>query len=161
MQDHLRNRSRIIALAAFVACPSMLVAGSYGTAGVQDAAVGQQSAQAEVWCQKLETEVPANLYAEMDCGSATGVARSAVADNRITNRFSLRDLFVRRPQPLPDLRDDSDEDGPDRPRPIASNENDPDTPSTPTASNSVGKWDRLSELGVTSGNLQNQSPEFH
>ena len=153
--------TKIIAMLAFAACPTFLVAGGYGTAGVSDANVGQQTAQTQVWCQKLESEVPANLHAQLDCGPATaGIARSAVADDRITNdRPRGGGLFGLGPH-VPGPRVQNDDDGPS-PR-FTSNEDGPDTdPSpTPTASAEVGKWDRLSELGVTPNNFSSQSSEF-
>ena len=154
----LRNSTNVIAMVAFAACPTSLVAGGYGTAGVADATVGQQTAQAQVWCQKLESEIPADLVAQMDCGSATvGIARSSVANDRITNNNPRGGLFGLGPHQR-GPRVQNDDDGPS-PR-ITTNDDGPNTNPTPTTSDNVGKWDRLSELGVTRGNLRSQSQEF-
>jgi len=161
-------------VALTLSLPTPLVAGSYGSAGVSDAPVGRYAGQATVWCERLDASVPESLFREMECGASDdGIARSAVAGERVTNRSrgflgGLLGPHVRgtniptdddepertvRSTPTPTEDDNGD------PTPIASN--DPPTPTTPTTPNSpVGKWDRLGELGVTEQNFNDQSDSF-
>ena len=67
-------------------------AGEYGSAAVRDAVVGNQVASAGIWCPALEATIPENLYVEMDC-SETDMARSAVANDRVTNDSGLLGLL--------------------------------------------------------------------
>lgn len=79
----LHNSSHLFAV-VLALWPLSGSAGEFGSAAVQDAVVGNQVASAGIWCPALEATIPQTLYAEMDC-SETDTARSAVADDRVTN----------------------------------------------------------------------------
>ncbi|AZQ66846.1 hypothetical protein EF888_06655 [Silicimonas algicola] len=162
MKQAFHNSSTtIITAVALTIAPLPLLAGGYGAAGVSDANVGQQSAQgSQVYCERLDASVPEDLYAQMDCGPS-GVARSAVAPERITNggiAGFLSGLF--RPAP-------AESDSPRGQRTVSRDDNDSGPnpnpgpkPTPPDETTSVAKWERLEQLGVTRGNLSEQPKEF-
>ncbi|MEO9824845.1 MAG: hypothetical protein ABJF50_10570 [Paracoccaceae bacterium] len=100
-------------LAAFVifnATP--VLAGSYGSSAVADSNVSnQQAAQGTVWCERLDASVTESLFRQMDCGSGeVGIARPAVAGERVTNRGqSIFDRFPHN-RKAPAASTDSDSD---------------------------------------------------
>ena len=148
-QAFMRNTAKVLAVMAVAAAPASVSAGSYGSAGVSDAKVGRTAATDTVWCERIEANVPRNLFAQMECASP------AVAGERITNRRTLKDFFtVRRNGPTKDPKENDDPD-----RRVTTNTPD-DDPDTPTANEPVGKWDRLNDLGVTPSNFNRQSPDF-
>ncbi len=144
-------------LSAMLVLPGVATGGGYGTAGVSDATVGAPTeATALVWCPKIKAEIPIQLQAQMDCsdGVAVGTATPVVAPARFgTGLLGL-------PPHQPKGRNvTNDDDGPTsiltvneklNPGPIA-----PDP-----ADNAIGKWDRLSQLGVDRQNYDQQSQDF-
>ncbi len=83
MYDYLTKTAAVAALLTFTA-PASLLAGSYGESAVRDATVGNTAANAAtVACPRLGQNIPANLAAQMDCGS--GEAKPAVAGERVRN----------------------------------------------------------------------------
>ena len=148
-QAFMGRPAKVLAVIVMATLPTSGFAGSYGSAGVSDATVGQTAAADTIWCERIEARVPRNLFARMECAS------SAVAGERITNRRTLRDFFtVRRNGPV---KDPAENDDPDRR--VTTNTPD-DDPNTPTANQPTAKWDRLGDLGVTPQNINRQSPEF-
>ncbi len=158
---------RTAVLAALVALPSAALAGGYGTAGVKDATVGQSPTQtAMIWCPKINTEVPVDLHAQMDCGDgvAVGTAQPAVA----RERFGGRGLFgLPAHQPQGGTPDDGDggtptpvvtpPGGPDNPDVTP-----PDEPNEPPTGNggTKTKWERMADFGITRDNYKSQPKEF-
>lgn len=168
----LGNKKRLIAVVAagtLLASPSIAIAGGYGSAGVADAEVKQYAAQSGIWCQSLEANIPESLFAEMDCNE-TGVARSAVAGERVTNTRT-RGLFglpAHEPRSRTEPQDDSApsilvRSRQPTPTQVANSDSDSDSvPSpTPTTTGKVDKWDRLDQLGVNGDNWSQQSPDFY
>lgn len=164
---YFKSFAAAIASLTVTSAPTTLVAGSYGSAGVSDAEVGRYAGQATVWCERLDANVPERLFRQMDCGAPDdGIARSAVAGERVNNRSrGLGGLFGNFRHVRGNTIDTDDDDPPrnlrttqtptddDEPTPVASDD-------PPTPSSSVGKWDRLSDLGVTPSNFGNQSESF-
>lgn len=159
-----RKKVAIIAVAvSFAALPMTAVAGGYGTAGVADDSVSQYAAQGTVFCPRLEEQVPERLYADMDCGGTTGMARSAVAPDRVENRPGLGNFFRNlRHEPRPSIR--TDDDNPERrivePDGPGNNPQPSPKPTPPTSTASVNKWERLSDFGVNQDNFWSQSQSF-
>lgn len=161
-------------VSATLSLPGIALAGGYGTAGVKDASVGQTaSSSATVWCPKVKSEVPFELYAEMDCGDgrvAGGVATPKVAPERFGDEppiqigpFQFQPHVRSGPQPNRNnddtplvLRIPESPESPDTPVvPISVvPEPEPETPGP------IGKWERLNELGVTPENYPDQGEEF-
>ena len=151
----------IVTALIVAATPVTVSAGSYGSAGVSDASVGQTASQDTVWCERVEARVPRNLAARMNCGDSTVPASSAVAGERITNgRRTIKDFFtVRRNGPVEDPKE---RDDPDR-RVVRIIDRGPDGEGgggEGPGGGFVSKSDRLNELGITSDNLANQSPDL-
>ena len=164
IQASPKDTAKVIAAVTFMLAPSSLFAGGYGTAGVEDATVGQQTAQGEIWCQRMETNVPEDLYRQMDCGPGrAGVAASAVVPARVTTREQrgLRGIFSNL-RHVPQGRS-NDSDGPGtRVSTVGGGGSGPNpspspSPTPPTTTASTDKWDRLNELGVTRENFDGQS----
>jgi hypothetical protein len=154
MEKHIYFKS-FVAVAALAAATNPLAAGSFGSAGTEDARVGRYAGQTTIWCERLEASVPEQLFRDLDCGSDESVVRDAVAGERVTNRGGgLVGLLG------PHIRGGNtpnDDDGPsdgltilDRYKP---------TPET-GSDDPVDKWDRLGELGVTPENFDEQSDSF-
>ena len=132
------NIATVAMVATLMAAPAALMAGSYGSTAVKDDNVGRYASTGnQVWCARLDRNIPADLAAQMECG---GSARPAVADNRITR--------------LPSSSRDEDKD--DR-RTVTRRKPEPETPTT---GGKPGKWDRLGQLNVTPQNFDQQSPSF-
>ena len=150
------NRTSAL-FATMLMLPGWAVAGGYGEAGVRDATVAPPAtATASVWCPKLRTEVPVALQNELDCGEAVAVgsAEPKVAPSRFTRGF------FGLPAHEPSGVQPNFEDGDGTPFPVAQPApNAPQQPSPP-ANQSIGKWERLSQLGVNPQNIQNQSQSF-
>ena len=159
IQAYLENPAAFIATVAMALVPFSSLAGGYGSAGVADATVSQYRDIDSVWCQKLEANIPAELFGQMDCGqAATGVARSAVADDRITNRDSLGlRNFLSNFRHIPGRTIPTDDDGPSL---RVTNVREDGHKPNPTPTSNVGKWERLSDFGVTHENFGSQSEEF-
>ena len=151
MSSNLTGKIATMAVAvSFAVAPVALTAGSYGSSAVKDDRVGRQaSAGKDVWCGRLDRNIPAELAAQMACN---GSARSAVATNRVNRFFRI---------PLPtNRRIPTDDDNPAPRTVVTTSEKPTPTPETPTASTSVGKWDRLGQLNVTPQNFDQQSQSF-
>lgn len=107
-----KSRAWLTASAVLLLAPTPLIAGGYGSTAVADSNVSnQQAAQGMVWCERLDASVTESLFRQMDCGSeAAGIARPAVAGERITNRRPS--LFERFPhnRKAPAASTDSDSD---------------------------------------------------
>lgn len=117
---------------SFLLFPSTMLAGSYGSSGIDDSSVTLFVPQEHVWCQKLETVIPLELAAQMECGdSSTGFVRSAVAGERTSRNRSLgvRTLLSDfRHNPIGHEPNSSDSDDNKRPRVTnISNEGGPET----------------------------------
>src|SRR6056297_122314 len=121
MSKSMKHVGAFSALAAGVALlPSSTLADGYGSAGVADANVAQYAPTETVWCEALDANIPLALQDEMNCDEgAMGTARSAVADNRVTNRGGLFSFFERFPnERIPRVvSDNDDDDGPRRSKP--------------------------------------------
>lgn len=151
--------ARTLLILGICTMPGVVLAGGYGTAGVKDASVGQSStAEATVWCPKLEADIPLRLQEQMDCGQAPVAAAPR----------ERRGFFASfRHVPQGGNRDTGGSDGPnDQPSPrVAEGPNDGPRPQVSEGprtqeSASIGKWDRLSQMNVTPQNIGSQSPQF-
>ncbi|GEM_PF-3773795 len=176
-----KSPSVAIALALALTLPAPVLAGAYGNSAVSADRVGQTaSAGSTVYCPRVGAEVPQRLAAQMDCGTATATPR--VLSNRVTNNGGFFARFRHQPGAgIPEPDSDSD-NRPTAPRVVVTT--DTGTPSTPTpvptpsaptptptagptddtptpTSGAQSKYDRLSELGVTSEeNYREQSESF-
>lgn len=160
---------KTLLLTTALSLPGIASAGGYGTAGVSDASVGQTASAGEtVYCRNLNTEVPRQLYVEMDCGDGvlTGFATPQVAPERFTDEPEETGFFGLPPHVRsgPTPNDDND-----RPRLIDNERPDPDDNGTPTVpvdkepepeTGPIGKWERLNELGINRDNFGDQGPGF-
>ena len=141
----MKSTALVIAIAGACAMSGAAVAGGYGTAGVRDASVSQSAtAEATIWCPRLEADIPLRLQEQMDCGQSV----AGVAPTEPRGFFSSFRHVPRNNRPID--------------RDVTENVPNPREPSTPQDPGTafVGKWDRLDELNVTPGNYQDQSPEF-
>ena len=178
MSKYIRTPAKIVAVVAVTAIPSSLLAGAYGESAVRDSRVANTASnQAMVPCARLNRNIPANLAADMDCGSSR--AAPAVAGERVRNGpvASFFDRFRHKRNSGPPA---SNDDGPNtgdtssRP-PVTTVSSDPSGPSSPTPTPTddgggdggggtptanVGKWDRLGDFGVTRENYNDQPTDL-
>ena len=85
MYRHYRKSAAVAVLGFSMAIPLAANAGAFGSSAVRDAAVANTIAGTTVPCPRLGQNVPANLAAQMDCGSAT----PRVAGERVRNTGGL------------------------------------------------------------------------
>lgn len=71
MYRQIKTTSAITLLSVALVLPLAANAGGYGATALRDGAVANRTAGAKVPCPRLGQNVPANLAAQMDCGSAT------------------------------------------------------------------------------------------
>ena len=150
MENRTNRALAVAAMAAAIALPGAVSAGGYGSAGVKDDRVSNYaSAGDQVWCTRLDRNVPQALAAEMNCRGTPTASR--------TTRSGLAGFFSRlRSNPdakYPEEDDDNDSS-------VASRAPRPDKPEKPTETAVVNKWERLAELNVTPENFQEQDAEF-
>jgi hypothetical protein len=163
---------KIMLVSATLSLPGIALAGGYGTAGVKDASVGQiASSSGTIWCPKVKTEVPFELYAEMDCGDGqVGFATPQVAPERFGDEPPIRIGPFRLP---PHVRSGPQPDSGDDTPLVRSIPESPESPTTPVVPigvvpepepetpGPIGKWERLNELGVTPENYADQGEDFY
>ena len=71
MYRQIKSTSAIAVLSVALILPVAANAGGYGSTAVRDGAVANRNASATVPCPRMGQNVPANLAAQMDCGTAT------------------------------------------------------------------------------------------
>lgn len=188
MYKHFRNTSALALLSVALTLPLAATAGGYGASAVRDGNVANTTAGATVPCARLGQNVPANLAAQMDCGSATprvagervrntggglfgghqvgsappsnndgGNIVSVVRDRSTSDGVSSDDDGNPTNGPTdggngPGDGGNSPNDGGDGPGDGGSNPTDGNGPKT--------KTERLNELGLSLGDVRNQSQGF-
>ncbi len=154
MPINITNTKRNIAILTIAMAPCDAVAGSFGATSVPDSSVSLHAPQGKVWCQKLKANIPLELEAQMDCGAVQAAPR--VAGERVRNN-PLGSFFGRHKRgagPAVSLGDGPNTTPKSNVTSVATS--DP----TPTPTASVGKWERLGELGVTQSNFDSQPDSF-
>ena len=166
-----------------VAFPAAGLAGSYGDTAVKDATVGRTaSAGSTIYCERLDQDIPVRLADRMDCGGGIGIAIPRVLSGDLSDDNPDNNDAGSGSGPHggggpdgggPDGGDPDgggpDGGGPDGVGPDGGSDNDPDGGTdtgddpdggTSTGDEPVSKWDRLNELGVERGTLNDQSDSF-
>lgn len=124
---------RAVALAACIAFPSPMLAGSYGDTAIREGNVTNTARNtATVPCARLNANVPASLAAEMDC--SIGQATPRVAGERVRNN-PIANFFDRFPNERRQQEDDDDDNTPTN-RNIVSADPTSDGSEDPTPTNS-------------------------
>lgn len=145
-----------VAITLAISLPWAVSAGGYGSAGVKDDRVSNYAtAGDQVWCSRLDRNVPQALAAEMNCRGTPTASRQR--SGGLAGFFSSLRSNPNAKYP------EEDHDNPPtvvsrNPRPETPSEPEPETP--PTAKGPVDKWERLADFNVNPDNLQSQDRDF-
>lgn len=156
--SHPSSVLSIVVAAAVTLIPAPLMAGAYGASAVKDATVSNQVASnATVYCARLKQDIPVSLQSQMDCG--TGAPLAVKAKQSFFERFRhvpqsrTRELGGATRAPV------AENDGPRTP-PTATDRPAPTPVAEAPKPQSVNKWERLGQLGVTRDNFGQQDNDF-